>query len=163
MPQFLFANNADTTLAAPVTNSATSLPLAAGTGALFPTPGAGQVVALTLQDQATGLINEIVYATALIGDTFTVERAQEGTTALAWNSGDFVSNLLTAGTAQAFQQTAQPNLTTTVGALPSPEAGLRATVTDSTMTAAGNFGAAVVGGSTHTVPVWASASAWYIG
>ena len=39
---FIFANNASTTLAAPITNAATSLTVSSGTGAEFPTPSAGQ-------------------------------------------------------------------------------------------------------------------------
>lgn len=163
MSQYLFANNAGTTLAAPVTSAATVLNLAAGSGSLFPTPGAGQIVAITLSDEATGLINEIVYCTNLAGDVMTVSRAQEGTTALAWNAGDFVDNLLTAATAQGFQQQSQPGIVSTVSGLPAPKAGLRATVTDSNLAASGNFGVPVVGGAGNTCPVWASASTWYIG
>ena len=53
----------------------------------------------------------------------------------------------------------------TVAKLPSPTnyPYLRAVALDSTLTASGNFGAAVVGGGTHIVPVWNDGSTWLIG
>ena len=95
----LFANNATTTLAGAITNVATTANLASGTGALFPSPGAGQYYVMTFTDQTTGLINEIVWVTNVTGDVITMTRAQEGTTAKAWNAGDFAANLWTAGQA----------------------------------------------------------------
>jgi hypothetical protein len=105
MSIFLFANNASSTLAAPISNTATSVTLAAGTGAEFPSPSAGQQFGLTFNDAATGLLTEIVYCTARTGDTLTIARAQEGTTAQGWASGDLAANLWTAGVAAAMQQT----------------------------------------------------------
>ena len=101
---FLFANNATSTLAEPITALSTTLQVAAGTGSLFPVPSVNQQFAITMLDKATGLINEIMYCTAVSGDTFTVIRAQEGTTALPWSIGDFVNNYFTAGTADTFTQ-----------------------------------------------------------
>lgn len=105
MTTFLFANNAKSTLAAPINTTATSLSLSAGTGALFPNPGAGELFTLTLTDAATGQTYEILHCTARTGDVCTVARAQEGTTALNWATGDFANNFLTAGTAALFSQT----------------------------------------------------------
>jgi hypothetical protein len=52
----------------------------------------------------------------------------------------------------------------TVATLPTPVAGLRAIVTDSTAVASGNFGAAPSGSGTHTVPVFCNETpAWLIG
>jgi len=51
----------------------------------------------------------------------------------------------------------------TVATLPTAAAGARAFVSDSTVAAAGNFGAIIAGGSTHTVPVWSDGTHWYIG
>lgn len=94
----LFANNASTTLAGPITNTSTSVNVAAGSGVLFPNPGNGQFFKLTFLDQATKSVREIVHVTAVSGDTFTIVRAQEGTTALSWLAGDFAINQITAGT-----------------------------------------------------------------
>lgn len=117
MALFLFANDAATTLAAPISNSATSLTVAAGTGSEFPNPSAGQQFAATLNDAATGLLAEIVYCTVRGGDTFTtIERAQESTTALSWLAGDLCTNMCTAGTMEAFEQTANTSPARTVTA-----------------------------------------------
>ena len=94
----LFYNNAGTTLAAPVTNVALTATLAAGGGALFnPPPSAGQYFCLTFVDAATGLLNEIVHVTNVTGDVVTIIRAQEGTTAQNWNTGDIAAAYPTAG------------------------------------------------------------------
>jgi hypothetical protein len=98
MSTILFANNATSILAAPISNSATTLVLTSGTGALFPSPGAGQYFMVTLYDAATGLIDEIMTCTARSTDTLTVTRGSEGTSPRAWLAGDIVANLNTAGT-----------------------------------------------------------------
>lgn len=100
----LFSNNAQSTLAGSITNVALTAQLAAGTGVLFPAPGAGEYFVLTFIDQATGLVNEIVHVTDVTGDVITMVRGQEGTTPLAWTAGDIAANLMTAGTAEAFTQ-----------------------------------------------------------
>ena len=117
MTTFLMSNNASTTLAAPISNVATSLTLAAGTGAEFPNPSAGQQFPLTMNDAATGLLTEIMYCTARAGDVCTVVRAQESTTAQAWLAGDLAANLITAGVLAAYQQSAalQPARTAQTG------------------------------------------------
>ncbi len=107
MSILLFANNAATTIAGAITNTALTVNLAPGAGALFPSPGAGQYFLGTFNDAATGLLTEIVQVTARSGDTLTIVRAQEGTTAQAWNSGDLFSNLWTAGSAAQMLQQGQ--------------------------------------------------------
>ena len=104
MSTLLFANNANTTLAGAITNTAVTLNVQAGAGALFPNPGSGQYFVATMLDAATRTIREIVWVTARSGDTFTVVRAQEGTTAENWLAGDFIANQLTAGQMASFQQ-----------------------------------------------------------
>lgn len=107
---FLFANDASSTLAAPLSNSATTLSVASGQGAEFPNPSAGQQFAATLNDAATGLLTEIVYCTARAGDSFTaIVRAQEGTVAQNWLANDLIANLCTAGQMAAMQQSAGLN------------------------------------------------------
>jgi hypothetical protein len=104
MTVYLFANNAKSTLAAPLATTDTTVILSAGTGALFPNPTGGDLFTLTLTDAASGTIYEILHCTARTADTLTVTRAQEGTTALNWAAGDFANNFLTAGTAALFAQ-----------------------------------------------------------
>jgi hypothetical protein len=43
------------------------------------------------------------------------------------------------------------------------KAGARATITDSTLSAAANFAAVVVGGGSFTVPAWHDGTDWRIG
>jgi hypothetical protein len=93
----LWANNASSTLAGPILAGATSANLAAGTGALFPSPAGGQYYVMTFTDAATGLIREITHVTARTGDAVTLVRAQEGTASVNWAAGDFAENLVTAG------------------------------------------------------------------
>lgn len=104
MTQYIFANNASSTLSAPITSIATTLTVAVGTGAVFPNPTSGQAFTLTLTDAATGKITEIMLCTSRATDTLTVVRGQEGTTAVPWTTGDFANNFLTAGTAALFIQ-----------------------------------------------------------
>ncbi|WP_420300589.1 hypothetical protein [Enterobacter sp. BNK-8] len=101
----LAANNAQTVLAAGINSSATTMTVNTGTGALFPTPSAGaNYFKLTLIDAATGLLNEIVHVTARTGDTMTIVRAQEGTTARAWSANDIAANMMTAGSFSGLAQ-----------------------------------------------------------
>lgn len=93
----LYSNNAATTLASGITNSATSLTVATGTGAVFPTITSNQdYFLITLQSVSTGN-SEIVLVTARTTDTFTIVRAQEGTTAIAFSTSDYVQQRVTAG------------------------------------------------------------------
>ena len=84
---FQFTNNAASTLASGVSNSATSMVVATGEGALFPTPTATDTFRATLIRASDDAI-EIVLVTARSSDTMTVTRAQEGTTGLTLLAGD---------------------------------------------------------------------------
>ena len=92
----LFTNNATTTLASSITNVQTSLTVATGTGALFPTITGSDYTMCTLQNTA-GTTTEIVKVTARSGDVFTIVRAQEGTTASTFATGDKFELRITAG------------------------------------------------------------------
>lgn len=95
----LFANQAKSTLAGAITNTATVAQLASGTGVGFPSPADGQGYVGTFNDATTGLLYEVVLVTQMNGDQIAaMTRAQEGTTALNWNAGDFFYMLTTAGT-----------------------------------------------------------------
>lgn len=105
--QLLWSNNAQTTIAGSISNTATNVNLASGTGALFPNPGAGQGFTGTFTDAATGLLHEIVLVTGRTGDTLTIVRAQEGTIGLNWTANDLFANLWTAGAAASLVQAYQ--------------------------------------------------------
>lgn len=121
MTQFVFANNAKSTLAAPVAPGDTTITLFTGQGALFPSPGAGQQFAISLLDQATATQREIMYCTSRTGDVLTVVRAREGTAAGTWVIGDFANGFITAGIAAAFGQgVIIPPSGGTTGARPTP-------------------------------------------
>lgn len=109
MAILLFANEAQTTLAYPVSQTSNTVVVAAGTAQYFPQPIPGQAFKLTLVQAANNLINEIVLVTAVNGDVLTVQRAQENTVARAWAVGDFAVNLMTAGTGSTFLQLEQLN------------------------------------------------------
>jgi hypothetical protein len=89
-------NNANATLATGINSSATSITLTSGQGARFPTLGAGDFFYATLIDTSNNL--EIVKCTARSTDVLTVVRAQESTTARAYNTGDRIEIRLTAQT-----------------------------------------------------------------
>jgi hypothetical protein len=97
-----FTNNATTTLASGINNSVTSLSVAAGTGALFPTISSPDVFYATLANVA-GTV-EIVKVTARSTDTFTIVRGQDGTSATSWSAGDKVELRPTAAGLAAMAQ-----------------------------------------------------------
>jgi len=97
----LFTNNAATGLVSPITSSATTLTVNGGSGTLFPNPTGGNYFMITLISSSSGNM-EIVQCTARSGDTFTIVRAQEGTTAQAFATGDSVQLRITAGSLQTF-------------------------------------------------------------
>lgn len=103
MSNIQFANKASTVLASPISSGATSVTLATGTGTKFPTISGGQYFLMTFVDAGTGLLTEIVKVTARSGDTCTIVRAQEGTSAQAWLAGDTAANFMTAGSIAALQ------------------------------------------------------------
>jgi hypothetical protein len=107
--QFLFNNNATTTLSAGINTSATTITVAVGTGALFPSPSGAQYFALVLISQTNNLITEICYCTSRTGDSLTVTRGQEGTVANSWLIGDTAQNQLTAGQMQQLLQALSVN------------------------------------------------------
>ena len=98
-PTMQIANNATSVLAGAINTTVTSLQVAAGTGALFPqvTTASGQYFCLTLIQAAAPTNFEIVHVTNVSGDTFTIVRHQEGTSALSFIANDLAQNLITAG------------------------------------------------------------------
>lgn len=91
-----YSNNAFSVIVGAITNASTIIALAAGTGSRF--PAANFRVTLVGYD-ALGNENawEICHCVSRTGDVLTVQRGQEGTTALAWADGSRIENRLTAG------------------------------------------------------------------
>jgi hypothetical protein len=107
MANLLYANNAVGTLAASITSVSTSLVLGAGQAVAFPAPTAGQSFYVTLTDAATQTLKEIVQVTAVAGDVFSIIRAQDGTTALSWNTNDIVQQCIIAQELRGFENAAE--------------------------------------------------------
>lgn len=114
MPR-LFADRATSTLAVAATNVATTLTLASGEGALFPSPGAGQWFILTLQSASAPGTFERVRCTSRSGDVLTVTRGQEGTTAQAWATGTLAGVRITASALAALHNALLPDAAASAG------------------------------------------------
>lgn len=93
-----FSNNGKTTLSSGITTSATSLTVA--DGSLLPAITGSESFFLTLEDTSGNV--EIVKVTARSGNSLTVTRAQESTTARAFSAGDKAENRLTAAGLNSF-------------------------------------------------------------
>ncbi len=93
----LFANNAETTLAASILPADTVFSVAPGDGVKFPNPQGGDYFLVTLCQRVGAQESnwEVLKVTARNGDVLTVQRAYEGT-ALPHGAGEIVSLRLTA-------------------------------------------------------------------
>lgn len=149
----LFTNNAASTLASGISDTATSLTVSAGQGGLFPSPTGSDYFLCTLQS-GTSFPIEIVKVTSRSSDTFTIVRAQEGTTAQTWSTGAKVELRITAGEMNAlFAGTA-------TGAFIQNDIDVTSDFTITTGKNAGSFGPITIdSGVTVTVP---SGSVWTI-
>jgi hypothetical protein len=94
MSQIKFTNFAHTKLAAGITDTDTIISVTGGQGDRFPVIGTLEYFYATLENAS--LLREIVKVTARAGDTFTVVRGQDNTTARSWNSGDTLALRLNA-------------------------------------------------------------------
>jgi hypothetical protein len=83
----LFTNGGFSSLASGIGSGDGSLSLASGEGARFPSPSSPDYFMLTLTQAGTETSWEIVKVTARSGDTLTITRAQEGTSAGTWSAG----------------------------------------------------------------------------
>lgn len=93
---FKYTNNASGTFPNALTAVTTTIQLNSGQGALFPQITGTDIFRATITDTATKTFIEIITVTAISGDTLTVVRAQEGTTARSWLAGDILSHRETA-------------------------------------------------------------------
>ena len=87
----------ETTLAAGISNSATSMTVASGTGTALMggvTLAAGNVDTFTVALDVDTQNEEIVYVTNVSGDALTIVRAQAGTSAISHTAGASVKHVL---------------------------------------------------------------------
>ena len=93
----IFVNNAEGATASSITNSQTSVVLADASS--FPDPGSDYYLATFVGVDNNGQENswEIVRVTAKVTNTLTITRAQEGTTAQAWNASTPFQARITGG------------------------------------------------------------------
>lgn len=90
----LVKNNAYSTLASGITDTATTITVSAGTGSRFPAAGGADYFYATLINTSNQL--EVVKVTARSTDTLTVVRGQDGTTARAYSASDRIELRVTA-------------------------------------------------------------------
>ena len=88
----------ETTLASGISNSATTMTVAAGTGSALMggvTLAPGNVDIFTVALDVDTQNEEVVYITAVSSDTFTIVRARAGTSAISHSGGATVKHVLT--------------------------------------------------------------------
>ena len=102
----VFKNNATTTLSGDINTSVTSIGVT--DGSVFPTLSSGQSFYVTFDD---GTNNEVVKVTARSGNTLTVVREQDGTSARSFDAGDACDLRLTAKVLETFPQLDQNSQT----------------------------------------------------
>ncbi len=98
MSYVTFLNFYQTTLAAALSSTATSMSVSSVTG-LPSSLASGEFIPIVLTPASSpGSTYEIVYVTGISGTTLTIERGQEGSSALNWNTGDILYSTNTAQT-----------------------------------------------------------------
>ena len=88
----------ETTLAATISNSVTTMTVASGTGSALlggVTLAPGNVDIFTVAIDVDTQNEEIVYVTAVSGDALTIVRAQAGTTNITHTAGASIKHVLT--------------------------------------------------------------------
>lgn len=108
----LFTNNASSTLASGIVPGDTTIALATGTGSRFPALAVPDHFIITLTQAGTETSWEEVKVIARSGDTLTVVRGQEGSTASSWSTGDKVEMRWTADSASNAANVAVSGVTT---------------------------------------------------
>ena len=102
----LYTNQATSTLASAISSTDTSLTVQTNHGTRFPTLGVFDHFFATL-DNGSGTV-EIVKVTSRLGDTFTIERAQDGTSAAGFSAGTTVEIRITRALLDAVKTDANP-------------------------------------------------------
>ena len=101
----------ETTLASGISNSATSMTVATGTGSALlggVTLAAGNVDQFTVALDPDTINEEIVFITAASSDTFTIVRGRAGTSAISHSGGAAVKHVLTSDDLNAFTTAISP-------------------------------------------------------
>jgi len=104
----------ETTLAAGLSTSATSITVAAGTGSTLMggvTLAGGNVDQFTIALDPDTAIEEIVFVTAVSSDTLTIVRGRAGTSAIAHSGGATVKHVLTSNDLDYFNTAADGTIT----------------------------------------------------
>lgn len=171
MTEQIWRNNYATEIAADITNSATSITVTPSTGQTFlGTLSGGDYYRATIE--SNGLF-EIIQINAVSGDTLTVVRGVEGTTAQAWTVGARIEVRVTRGTLENFVQDNDARLTDTrppsgpaggslSGSYPSPTLAATGvtpgayTAANITVSADGRLSSAANGSGSDTVKVSAN-------
>ena len=109
----LFSNNAATTLSAGVGDSATSITVT--DGSVFPSLSGSEYFYLTLEVDSDPDLKEIVKCTARSGNTLTITRAQDGTSARSFSTADKAELRLTAAGLNDVATQADTDTTYSVG------------------------------------------------
>ena len=151
-----FTNNATSTLASGINASVTSLTVATGQGALFPTLS-GDYFYCTLANTA-GTV-EIIKVTARSTDTFTIVRGQDGTSGATWVTGDKVELRLVAASLNNLPKLDEDNTFTGSNTIPLPvinniKMGYTTTATaagTTTFTSSSNHQQFFTGATTQTI------------
>lgn len=106
MTRLFSSISVETTLASQISNSATSMTVASGTGSALlggVTLAAGNVDQFTVALDPDTTSEEIVFITASASDTFTIVRGGAGTSAIAHSAGATVRHVLTSDDLNAFE------------------------------------------------------------
>jgi len=101
----------ETTLASTISNSATTMTVASGTGSALlggVTLAAGNVDQFTVALDPDTTNEEIVFITASSSDTFTITRARAGTSGVQHSAGATVKHVLTSDDLNAFKASISP-------------------------------------------------------
>ena len=110
----------ETTLAASISNSATSMTVASGTGSALMggvTLAPGNIDTFGIALDVDTQNEEIIYITAVSGDTFTIVRGVAGTSAIAHTAGASVKHVLNSADLNAFEAGTQDGSGGTVSGL----------------------------------------------
>lgn len=95
-----------------ISAAATSVSVTSSEGSLFPSSGffMAAIWGSAYASPALDPNRELVKMTLTSGDTFTITRAQEGTSASAWSQNDNIAHVLTAGKVVELEEQFQANL-----------------------------------------------------